>query len=273
MSRDSDSEVFIRVDPTNPGQFFACCGLLEISERLFQRGEGAFRTDGFSLTTPATLAVLLHSLVWEEPREETDLGSGVTVKPLIAPLQLSLAPGAREMRLDWWVKVRIEKGTASATPNSPWNFWSGQQTSLRIWKGLRSALSRQLEDDSELATESLFDHRVPLSGRFGFDPGASWNSLGVGFSPNEQKIEVASSPALELLAAVGLQRFRPAISRDRATFIYATWRDSLAPPVAAAAASGLLAIPCTTRFRGCVVSRGSYAALGNSTLLKGPAND
>jgi CRISPR-associated protein Csb3 len=91
----------------------------------------------------------------------------------------------------------------------------------------------------------------------------------VGFSPNEQKIEVASSAAVELLATVGLQRFRPVVSGDRQSFEYATWGRPLAPPVAAAAAAAAIRVDPATRYRGRVVSRGSYAALGHSTVLRG----
>ena len=35
----------ITVDPTNPGQFFACCGLLELADRLWPGAEGWFETD------------------------------------------------------------------------------------------------------------------------------------------------------------------------------------------------------------------------------------
>jgi CRISPR-associated protein Csx14 len=113
----------------------------------------------------------------------------------------------------------------------------------------------------------LFGHRLLLPGRFGFDPGAAWNALDVGFSPNEQGIDVASSAAVELLAAVGIQRFRPALAEDRQSFDYATWGAPLPPQVAAAASAGAVWVKPARRYRGRVVSRGSYAALGYSTLI------
>src|SRR6266446_4280053 len=39
----------IAVDPTNPGQFFACCGLLELADRLWQGAEGWFEGQQFWL--------------------------------------------------------------------------------------------------------------------------------------------------------------------------------------------------------------------------------
>ncbi len=39
--------IAVTVDPTNPGQFFACCGLLELADRLWPGGaRGAFNSGG-----------------------------------------------------------------------------------------------------------------------------------------------------------------------------------------------------------------------------------
>jgi CRISPR-associated protein Csb3 len=44
----------VSVDPTNPGQFFACCGLLELADRLWPDSEGGFEAGGFCLWPKAT---------------------------------------------------------------------------------------------------------------------------------------------------------------------------------------------------------------------------
>jgi len=36
------STITVNVDVTNPGQFFACCGLLELAHRLWPGAEGWF---------------------------------------------------------------------------------------------------------------------------------------------------------------------------------------------------------------------------------------
>ena len=47
-SSESDKSIIrLKVDPANPGQFFACCGLLEIAERLWDGVEGWFEGDHF----------------------------------------------------------------------------------------------------------------------------------------------------------------------------------------------------------------------------------
>lgn len=37
---DKNANITIPVDLTNPGQFFACCGLLELADRLWPGAEG-----------------------------------------------------------------------------------------------------------------------------------------------------------------------------------------------------------------------------------------
>lgn len=257
----------VDVDPLNPGEFLACCGLLEVADRLAPGAEGWFDDCGFTVRSGVPLPDIVRALIREPAEEVTALDDGVPVAPLIAPLIVKLAEEPRAtLRLDAWMALRVERGKVVAGPNRPWNFWSGQQTSLRIWRALRQALQQQVANGGDLLGTGLFSRRVPLPGRFGFDPGAAWTALDVGFSPNEQNIPVASSPAVELLAAVGLQRFRPLVSEDRETFRYSTWTAPLAPCVAAAACAGLLASGGRS-FRGFVVSRGSYAALGTSIPL------
>jgi hypothetical protein len=270
----SEPSIRINVDPTNPGQFFACCGLLELADRLWFGAEGWFKDDQFHIACAGNLSTLLSVLVMDSPEQITRLDNGLEVKPLIAPLRFSFDGGStHDIRLDAWVTIKAEKNEAVAVANPPWNFWSGQQTSFRIWRDLRSALAEQLQIIAPHQLDDLFAHRALLSGRFGFDPGAAWNALDVGFSPNEQGIEVASSPAVELLAAIGIERFRPEMTESRESFVYATWGQPLAPSVAAAAANGAIAVPPCNRFRGRVISRGSYAGLGHSTPIRGDSRE
>ena len=175
---------------------------------------------------------------------------------------------AKTLVLDAWNRVAVVRGAAQVISNSPWNFWAGQQTSLRIWTGLREAFLEQVKSFTDAQYKALFKQRLFQKGRFGFDPGPAWNALDVGFSLNEHTIEVESSAAVELLAAVGLQRFRPVMQDGRESFDYTTWHVPLPPAVAAAAMSGAITDSQSVRYRGCVVSRGQYAALGVSFPIR-----
>ncbi len=46
---DPKPTIRVNVDPTNPGQFFACCGLLELADRLWPGAEGWFEKGEFRL--------------------------------------------------------------------------------------------------------------------------------------------------------------------------------------------------------------------------------
>jgi CRISPR-associated protein Csx14 len=169
------------------------------------------------------------------------------------------------------VTVAVERAAVIAKANPPWNFWSGQQTSARIWRLLRQKLRRQLSQLQDNQLSDLFNVTVPLSGRrFGFDPGPAWNALDVGFSPNEHHgFGVVTSAAVELLAVVGIQRFRPVVSANGELIDYTLWSFPLSPLAAAAIVGGLNLATASRTWRCRVVSRGSYAALSRSFPLPG----
>lgn len=265
MSNYPQPSITVNVDVTNPGQFFACCGLLELADRLWPGAEGWFEDDEreFRVACEGTLRELIKELVSHAPIAIERLEcSGLEVAPIIAPLALHLEGSSRAgLILDAWTRIAALKGIAQVVSNPPWNFWSGQQTSLRIWLSLRCEFISQLETFTSADFVDLFSQRLMQKGRFGFDPGPAWNALDVGFSPNEHGIEVDSSPATELLAAVGLQRFRPPMSDSRDRFDYFTWHSPYPPPVAAAAMAGAIQDRRTRRYRTTVTTRGQYAAL------------
>jgi CRISPR-associated protein Csb3 len=43
MNPRNHATISVRVDPANPGQFFACCGLLELADRFMGWGRGLVR--------------------------------------------------------------------------------------------------------------------------------------------------------------------------------------------------------------------------------------
>jgi hypothetical protein len=266
MTDNPQPTITVNVDVTNPGQFFACCGLLELAGRLWPGAEGWFRENRFFVACGGTLAELLSTLVRDLPKEITRLQcNGLEIKPIIAALTFSFDGGTTEViTLDAWTKIQSIRGTTSVIANRPWNLWSGQQTSFGIWRALRDVLASQLSKMNSNDLQDIFNQRLFQKGRFGFDSGPAWNALDAGFSPNEQDMMVDSSAAVELLAAVGLQRFRPIVSDDFESFTYATWTRPLDPSIAAAAMCGAVSGQTSVLLRGTVVSRGQYAALGKS---------
>jgi CRISPR-associated protein Csb3 len=59
----AEPAIQIKVDRTNPGQFFACCGLLELADRLWPSAEGWFELRPFLIAASSgSLAELLKAV-------------------------------------------------------------------------------------------------------------------------------------------------------------------------------------------------------------------
>jgi CRISPR-associated protein Csx14 len=271
------SSFWVNVDPTNPGQFFACCGLLELADRLWPVAEGWFESTG-RLFHLACGGHTLHELLTALANLQVEIvshfvPSGIEIQERIRPLNLVFPTNPpSSMQIDAWVELAMVKGIAKDRA-TPWNFWSGNQKSFGIWNSLRAALAGQLKFGDLSNSAAPFSHRLFQGGRFGFDCGPAWNALDVGFSPNEQNMEVKSSPLVELLAAIGLQRFRPVMNEHRDGFDYFSWHHPFSPNVAAAAMAGAIRERTTQRFRASVVSRGQYAALSKAFSINSGDSD
>ncbi len=89
-------------------------------------------------------------------------------------------------------------------------------------------------------TERPFDVLTPMGGSFNFDPRGAWTALDAGYSPNDQHHLIAASPAVEILAALGLEHARPQLGEDeeRNLVRYAAWGELLSPSLARPALSG-----------------------------------
>jgi CRISPR-associated protein Csx14 len=261
--------ITIPVDLTNPGQFFACCGLLELADRLWPGAEGWFEEKRFHLRFAGNISELFARAILDCPLELTHI-QNLQVKRIIAPLKIILDGGALPpFILDFWVRVGKQNGQMQAIGNTPWNLWSGQQTPLGIWNQLRSAL-REIVPKLGSIDESvgIFNLMAPLTGRFGFDSSAAWNAQDLGFSPNIQSISVDSSPVTELLAAIGLQRFLPRRVAQGEMFAYAIWKVPASPMIAASASCGAVTLS-DDNYEFAIISRGRYAAFKKATQIQG----
>ncbi len=247
-----------KIDPTNPGQFFACCGLLELADRACGGAEGWFVEEAplFRLATPggesalsilqkfadcpfessmsaADQARLAELSALKKKAREADAKLEEEKKRLDAlrreaPLLLG-APF--ELRLDWFIDDQAG-GAMLKT-------WAGQQSVCDIAAGMQSAV--KAFDWSSLPVDDWLSARVGSEGLpFNFDAelGARGSDLDVGFSFDPLKIKLQTRPLIEALAFVGLQRFRPFRFPKENRYRFWQWHDPLPPEVAAAAASG-----------------------------------
>lgn len=255
MSNHQEPAIRVGVDSANPGQFFACCGLLELSNRLWNGAEGWFEDGEFCLAPlegeGGTLEKLLGAVV------EVELRALAPDEPTTSPLLLG---GPFELRLDWWNDDRAG-GSAFKT-------WAGQQKVVSIAGAMQHALSRAIPLGPRLFQlgESIPDPDEPKKSvaPFYFDArrAAGALNLDIGFSTDAQKIETLSFPSVEFLCLIGLQRFRPRRNNDR-TFFYYTWTrlTPLEPLIAAPVACGAVRVPESQAY--------SFRLLFRTKYLKG----
>ena len=250
MTTKPEAHVRVRVDPTNPGQFFACCGLLELADRLWSGAEGWFDEEHFNVRAgqEGTLTELLRAFKACRPEDDastpnTESQDGLSDDSdndddddVFEPLTLRLAV---PLRLDWWSDKSLKP-------------WAGSMNARLIYVAMTQAIDETSPDpfnDSRL----VFDPSPSSSGKRGKRPkkrepfyfdarrGASARSLDIGFAPDAiKKLQAVSYPAVESLCFIGLQRCRPMPSSVGPRVLdYYAWKVPLDPAMAAAAACGL----------------------------------
>jgi hypothetical protein len=233
----------VNVDPTNPGQFFACCGLLELADRLWPGAEGWFANGvrEFHIAGGESLAVLIRAVASAKLTlvDCDDIYSG----------RVLIGKPFRPLVLDWWHE------------------WGGRPEAkdLKVWAGtmeshgIARAMQHAMRDETFLRPD-LFDVGV-----IAYDPdddtkkkepyyfdarrGPNAHSRDVGFSPNDLSMTTTAFPAVELLCLVGLQRCLPAKTDETRVYDYFTWANPLPPEMLPPAVAGLVAFPGGIGFR------------------------
>jgi CRISPR-associated protein Csb3 len=276
----SESEpILINVDRANPGQFFACCGLLELANRLWGGAEGWFSGSG--------AVFFLRRQVAPNDRDKPDLINGLgacrvsstmtedeisRLKKLLNQKKTTLtdADNAEKQRLsELWSRERI-------TFHEPFNLrvdwwgdqhsggadfktWAGKQFVIDLVRGLQIPL-RSKTWSSLVSERWLFeqahDGHLPLY--FDADIGAQSSSIDVGFSLDSLDMRSQTKPLTELAAFVGLQRFRPRPNKPDGLFCYVPWTEPFPPLLASVACSGLLPQPLAQTYEFRLLYRTKY---------------
>jgi CRISPR-associated protein Csb3 len=270
MSLTADPNISVRVDPKNPGQFFACCGLLELADRMYGGAEGWFdaearnfllrstrteeRIAGATLGTKIINCLLKNTMTECQIARRNELGS-ISKKDRVklakvevekkmldslwreAPIVL---PRPFNLRVDWFIDARAGGATFKT--------WAGQQSVYQILFSIQSALREGAWASSD--PESWLTRRSDaecLPFNFDSDLAGVGSDLDLGFSLDPLKSSKASQirlqtrPMIEFLSFVGLQRFRPLEvdtdqQRFRRRYRFGLWSKPLVPEVAAALA-------------------------------------
>jgi hypothetical protein len=216
----------IDVDASNPGQFFTCCGLLELADRLWKGAEGWFTDRVFCLAAvntesqPADLLAELNSAALAPVDLDDEMAT---------PLVLQ---GRFNLRLDWWKDDRAG--------GARYKTWAGQQKVVQIARAMKQPLGDWVGLPPGEWLRRPGGTGLPFN--FDSDLGGQGAPLDVGFSLDPLGMGSRARPLIELAALVGLQRFRPASSPKENRHWYTTWPVPLSPEVAAVAAGGLLGV-------------------------------
>jgi len=225
----------IRVDASNPGQFFACCGLFELADRFWDGARGWFDDESFLLQTlterQADLAELIQCIG----------NAGIRVLPVAGDEEKTLAAPfvlgtPFDLYLNWW----NENG-----PVRKLKVWAGKMDGPRIAGTMKNQLLRPEFQSEDVLQRACIAYEA-TSGKkvepFYFDGrrGAGALPLDIGFGTDPLKMETMTHPAVEFLCLAGLQRCRPRSTDTIRVFEYFTWEEPLLLPLAPAAVAGLI---------------------------------
>ena len=235
----------LSVRPANPGHYFACCGLFELAARLSPSPLGWFSEEPgtgrwwFHLAHTLTLTDLVEKIA---TAEIVPLNSDDRAK---SALEIRMSNGKRNLRLDWW---RHEGGLIGKLKP-----WAGNTSVRDIADDMRQTINREFAAANVTSLEHILSSAsIANNGEpFYFDANRATNARAqdVGFSVDKLKkggisISTNVTPAVELLALIGLQRARPTLvinERDKEReYDYHFWREPLPITLLAAIVNGLL---------------------------------
>jgi hypothetical protein len=221
----------INLNVRNPVEFLACCGLLELGW-LSNPGEsyGWFTNAGFMLDTPTAPKSLLDWLIH---------GQAVPNYDHDRLKSLAITTPSRTVVLDWFTDTRYKSWGGGDDAYDLWAVQSNHRVSLQ--RAAQHAWSTITDVGAVLDAAVL---SVPATGRtarakgrpprhFNLDYRTAPSAGDLGFSPVKVGMDVPVYVYTEMLAAVGLQRFRPPVADQ--VYSYFAWNRPLAAPVAAVA--------------------------------------
>lgn len=222
------ANIHVNVDVTNPGQFFACCGLLELADRLWSGTEGWFEEDQFLISSQGTLQELISQL------SQTPLLQVDPERNTSSPVELGKP---FHLRLDWWHDQK--------SGGRELKVWAGTMESVRIARAMQAVLRNPTFQTADFLNEGTVAYDIDDSSKkvepYYFDArrGPNAHSRDVGFSVNALGLTTTAAPAVELLCLIGLQRCIPSRASQPRIFHYFTWTQPVPPQLLPLVVGGL----------------------------------
>ena len=184
-----------------------------------------------------------------------------SVKPATSSaMPIQIANGKKQVVLGHW---------ADGSSRNEFKLYAGNRSALNIATAMLSGTfdkPKKGQNRGALKTRGLaqlwrkqkdklikrpFEVTTGMGGSFNFDPRRVWTTINAGYSPDEQKHQVAASPVVEILAAWGLENARPdEFETRKVRYVrYAAWGIVLPPVLARVALVGGVAVVPMRRFR------------------------
>lgn len=275
----------INVDVTNPGQFFACCGLLELASRIDESTLAYFDPGHFVIH--ADVCSILNDFFKcevdvDSSAEDTDDPEGDDDSEIdfhrgrVYPMTLR---EPFDLRLDWWNDNEAQRQKLKT--------WTAGQRVTDLLLGYHKKQKRKGKTEHKYI-HSMRDHfaegvkrcpkdwlreawpiEVPMA--FSYDSRLSRNNaLDLGHVAGGI---MAFSPAVDVLALVGLQRFRPLTIETWTRNRYCTWNQPLSVDIAAVATLGVIPQVTDRYFEFPIKPRdakGRYKLFGHAQPIRRP---
>lgn len=228
------AESKIPVDLFNPGQVFACLGFMELADVLLGDAEAGFDWSNsaqaeFQLSAAgeknpfkAVLEFLETAAVnparpasvdgpWPQdaieieafPAPLSELQDSTGKKLTASALPILLEADGQEIIVSNWLEGDRREAL---------KLFAGQQVAAKL---MRNVLDGDTTRPGAVGIKQLAPHSEdpfttgPVAGRFGYDSRGAWDAINTGSSLDTQGATLLVSPAVEALAAVGLEHTRP----------------------------------------------------------------
>lgn len=273
-----NNTIDIQVNPHNPAQYLACCGIFEIAARF-----DLAATSRWDISTNPTLRIesevaesdlvssIIETCTRQDHWKERDVNSTENVVRI--DVEFKIQTQDQVIELDWWYETLSQQSLSNKgmkegekiDAKSAWKMYAGRLTAEDIIKELDEAKRGMIEACREISEASvisslgdLLTKQIGMTRRFGFDPRSSRTSLDVGFSYDALDEPTPTYPFTEMLAVIGVQSFFPprtAPSRQLDStrgfvkepkgifFDYCLWLESLPIALARVCAVGAVAQP------------------------------
>jgi CRISPR-associated protein Csb3 len=269
----------VNVDVTNPGQFFACCGLLELAARIDPSTLAQF--EGGHFVIHANVRAVLDrffeckvdtSAKNDEEAGETDDNDNIdSHRGRIYPMTL------REpfnLRLDWWTdeeaqRQKLKTWTAGQHVTDLLVGYHKGKNKAKYIPSMREHFAEAVKQSPDDWLREARPIEAPMA--FSYDSRLSRNkALDQGHTA---KSIMAFSPAVDVLTLIGLQRFRPLMLEPWSRNLYCTWSQPLPVVIAAVTALGLIPQLIDSRFEFPIKPRdaqGRFKLFGHAPPVRRP---